>query len=84
MTVQNDAIITYRRWIYSWHKLRVGVIGITGGKRRVLNVTTRSPEEQTVERRQGRDYRGIAAPAPLRRHVHQLSPGSNLHPRKPG
>ena len=64
VTVQNDAIITYRRWIYSWHKLRVGVIGITGGKRRVLNVTTRSPEEQT-----GRRARvGITEALLLQRH----------------
>lgn len=64
VTVQNDAIITYRRWIYSWHKLRVGVIGITGGKRRVLNVTTRSPEEQT-----GRRARvGITEASLLTRH----------------
>ena len=64
VTVQNDAIITYRRWIYSWHKLRVGVIGMTGGKRRVLNVTTRSPEEQT-----GRRARvGITEASLLQRH----------------
>lgn len=29
VTVQEDAFITYRRWIYDWHKLRVGVMGPT-------------------------------------------------------
>jgi hypothetical protein len=48
VTVQEDAFITYRRWIYDWHKLRVGVIGATGAMLTVLNVTTRSPEEQTA------------------------------------
>ena len=47
VTVQKDAVITYRRWIYDWHKLRVGLIGTTGAKLTVLNVTTRSPKEQT-------------------------------------
>ena len=48
VTVQEDAFITYRRWIYESRKLRVGVMGPTGGALTVLNVTTRSPEEQTA------------------------------------